>query len=148
MCRNNTGSDDAYIAVTEAIGTAVVCVMTSVDVKNLISDVNTISNETRGTFFPKYCPQLKRAGSCLDDLVKAFSPCLHKYFLTNVLTLTGMYPDAVDLVCKTDGEIMFMLAEPKTKECISKLCVKGCTVPFHLGCDNWDISNLTETQMG
>ncbi|XP_058125888.1 27 kDa hemolymph glycoprotein-like isoform X2 [Anopheles coustani] len=150
ICRRNSGSDDAYIALTEAIGTAIVCVMSSVDVKHFISDVDTISNETRGTLFPKYCPQLKRAGPCLGDVVKATRPCMNDIIFKNVRAVASMYPDAVDLVCKTDGEIIFKLAEPKYKECVEKLSdnVNECSVPFAVLRENWDISNLTETQMG
>ncbi|XP_058178470.1 27 kDa hemolymph protein-like [Anopheles ziemanni] len=150
VCRANNGSDEAYIALTEAVGTAIVCVMTSVDVKNFISDVDTISNETRGTFFPKYCPQLKKAGSCLDDLLKATGPCLEEDDFKATLAVAGIYPDAVDLICKNDGEVIFKLAEPKTKECVGKLRdnVMDCTIPFAVKSDDWDISHLLPTQVG
>ncbi|XP_058125887.1 27 kDa glycoprotein-like isoform X1 [Anopheles coustani] len=149
-CRYNTGSDEAYITLVKAMRSAIKCVKTSVDLENFMSDVDTISNATRNTFFPKYCPQLKRAGPCLGDVVKATRPCMNDIIFKNVRAVASMYPDAVDLVCKTDGEIIFKLAEPKYKECVEKLSdnVNECSVPFAVLRENWDISNLTETQMG
>ncbi|XP_058125894.1 uncharacterized protein LOC131267134 [Anopheles coustani] len=61
-----------------------------------------------------------------------------------------MYPDMIDMICKNDGEIMFTLAEPKTKECIGALRdnVTECTEPFAVKSEDWDISHLLPTQVG
>lgn len=150
MCRNNSGSDDAYGALMESMQTTMMCAMTSIDLESFMMDVNTLSNETRGTFFPQYCPQLKRAGSCLDDLLKTARPCLEEDDFTIVKALTGIFPDAVDLICKNDGEIIFKLDDPNYKECVDKLSdnVMECIVPFASESENWDISHLTQSQCG
>ncbi|XP_058125890.1 27 kDa hemolymph protein-like [Anopheles ziemanni] len=150
MCRNNSGSDEAYVALMEAFQSAMMCAMTSIDLDSFMSDAYTLSNETRSTFFPKYCPQLKRAGTCLDDLLKAARPCLEEDDFTIVKALTGIFPDAVDLICKNDGEIIFKLDEPKYQECVDKLSdnVMECVVPFAAESEDWDISHLTQTQCG
>ncbi|XP_058123341.1 27 kDa hemolymph protein-like [Anopheles ziemanni] len=150
MCRNNTGSDEAYVALAEAIQTALRCAGTSFDFESFVSDIDMLSDETRTTFFSKYCPQLKRVGSCLDDLVKAARPCLKEDDFTIVKSLTGIFPDAVDLICKNDGEMIFKYEEPEYQECLKKLSdnVTECTVSFAAEREYWDISHLTQTQCG
>ncbi|XP_058125895.1 uncharacterized protein LOC131267135 [Anopheles coustani] len=55
----------------------------------------------------------------------------------------------IDMICKNDGELIFTLAEPKIKECISELRdnVTECTLPFAVKSEDCDISHLTPTQV-
>lgn len=148
MCRNNSGSDEAYVALMESMQTTMMCAMSAIELEQFLIDIDVLSNETRSTFFPRYCPQLRTAGSCLGNLLKTAKPCLEEEDFVIVKALTGIYPDAVELICKNDGDLLFKLEEPKYKECIDKLSVDimECFIPFASETDNWDISHLTQDQ--
>ncbi|XP_058123340.1 27 kDa hemolymph protein-like [Anopheles ziemanni] len=150
MCRKNTGSEMAFVFLAVAMQTALSCAETAFDGESFMSDIDTLSNETRTEFFSTYCPQLKGVGLCLDDLVKAARPCLEEDDFTIVKALTGVFPDAVDLICKNDGEIIFQYDGPEYEECFVKLVdhVSECAVPFAAEKEYWDISHLTQTQCG
>ncbi|XP_058125891.1 uncharacterized protein LOC131267130 [Anopheles coustani] len=147
--RNDSGLDEAYVALTEAMQTAWMCANTSVDLENIMSDVNTLSNETRSGFFSQYCPQLERAGLCLDDLLNAARSYFKEDVFIIVKALAGNYPDAVDLICKNDGEIIFKLSEPTTKQCFGKLwdeMMEYALVTFFFATYTLDMSHLTESE--
>ncbi|KFB50698.1 AGAP006275-PA-like protein [Anopheles sinensis] len=150
LCQNNSDSEDAFPTLMNSFQGTMMCAMMNVDMQSFMMDFNVLSNETRATFFPRYCPQLKRAGSCLDGPLNAAKPCLQEYDFTLLKAMVGIYPDAVDLICKNDGEIVFKLKEPKYKECIDKLSenVMECAVPFVIQAQHWEMSQLTRTQCG
>lgn len=150
MCRNNSGSDEAFRKLSEAMQKSMMCAMSAIDVDNLVSDIDTLSKDTRSTFFPRYCPQLRTASSCLKDVVGAAKPCLEDDDFVIVDALSGIIPDAIELICKNDGDILFKMDDPKYKECIDKLgdTMMECITPFAAETDNWDISHLTQDQCG
>uniref|UniRef100_A0A182QR50 Secreted protein n=1 Tax=Anopheles farauti TaxID=69004 RepID=A0A182QR50_9DIPT len=148
MCRNNSGSDAAYVKVLGTFEQTMTCAVSSIDFDRLIVDADALNNETRKTFFPRYCPQLRTAYSCFDKLVNDFRPCLEEDDFTIVRALVGILPDALELLCKNDGELLFKFDEPKYAECFEKLGdnFDQCTQAFLNGTDDWDISHMTEGQ--
>uniref|UniRef100_A0A182KHE4 Secreted protein n=1 Tax=Anopheles christyi TaxID=43041 RepID=A0A182KHE4_9DIPT len=107
MCRNNSGSDEAFVTLMESAQTTFTCFVGAIDMDGFMSDLYTLTNETRSTFFPRYCPQLRTAYKCTNKLVNDFRPCLEEDDFTIVQALSGILPDAVDLMCKNEGEILF-----------------------------------------
>uniref|UniRef100_A0A1Y9H2P7 DUF19 domain-containing protein n=1 Tax=Anopheles dirus TaxID=7168 RepID=A0A1Y9H2P7_9DIPT len=148
MCSNNSGSDAAFLNLMESFQRTMVCSMSAIDLDSFMSDIDSLSNETRTTFFPRYCPQLRTAYSCIDKLVNDFRPCLEEDDYTIVRAMVGILPDALDLMCKNDGELLFKFEEPKYAECFDKIgdSFNECTNTFLNGTDDWDISHMTEPQ--
>ena len=118
-----------------------------------------------------YCPQLRTAYKCTDQLLNDFRPCLEEDDFTIVQALSGIIPDAVDLMCKNEGEILFSkcalfdrvlaihhwsfvkksfpeLEEPKYADCVAKIGdnFNECINTFLNGTDDWDISHLNQDQ--
>uniref|UniRef100_A0A182LXL6 Uncharacterized protein n=1 Tax=Anopheles culicifacies TaxID=139723 RepID=A0A182LXL6_9DIPT len=149
LCRNNSGSDAAFENLKQSGQNAMMCAVTAIDLEALMTDVDALSNETRTTFFPRYCPQMRTAYSCLNKLVDDFRPCLEEDDYTIVSAIAGILPDAVELICKNDGEIMYKFHEPKYTECLDKVSdsFDECLVFFN-NTDDWDISHLTRDQCG
>ncbi|XP_049299365.1 27 kDa hemolymph protein-like isoform X2 [Anopheles funestus] len=147
LCRNNSGSDAAFLELMESFQSTMMCTVAAIDLEGLMSEVDALSNETRTTFFPRYCPQLRTAYNCIDKLVNDFRPCLEEDDFTIVKALAGILPDAVELMCKNDGEILFKFDEPKYTECFEKVSdsFDEC-LTFLNGTDDWDISSMTRDQ--
>ncbi|XP_053676373.1 27 kDa hemolymph glycoprotein-like [Anopheles nili] len=148
MCKNNSGSDAAFLGLMSSVQETMVCAVASLDLEGLMTDVDTLSNETRFTFFPRYCPQLRKTYSCVNKLVGDVRPCLEDDDYTIVQALVGILPDAVELMCKNDGEILFKYDEPKYSDCLEKLgdSFEECTNSFLNSTDDWDLSNMTQDQ--
>ncbi|EAA10882.2 AGAP006275-PA [Anopheles gambiae str. PEST] len=148
LCRNNSGSDAAFVTLMESAQTTFTCFVGAIDLDAFMSDLYTLSNETRSTFFPRYCPQLRTAYKCTDQLLNDFRPCLEEDDFTIVQALSGIIPDAVDLMCKNEGEILFKLEEPKYADCVAKIGdnFNECINTFLNGTDDWDISHLNQDQ--
>ncbi|XP_035906037.1 27 kDa hemolymph protein-like [Anopheles stephensi] len=151
MCRNNSGSDAAFLNLMDSFQNTMVCTISAIELDSFMADAENLSNETRTTFFPRYCPQLRTAYSCIDKLVADFRPCLEADDYVIVKALAGILPDAVELMCKNDGEILFKFDEPKYSECFEKISdsFDEC-LNFLNGTDtdDWDISHLTRDQCG
>lgn len=147
MCRNNSGSDAAFEQLAASAQNAMMCAFSSIDLEAFAADVDALTNETRTTFFPRYCPQMRTAYSCLDKLMVDFRPCMEEDDYTIVQAISGIVPDAVDLICKNDGELLFKLEEPKYTECLEKVSdnFEECLVFFN-NTDDWDISHMTRDQ--
>ncbi|XP_058125885.1 uncharacterized protein LOC131267127 isoform X1 [Anopheles coustani] len=146
--RNGSESDEAYEGEIEPMRAAITCAENSVDLEKFMSDIDTLSNETRTAFFSQYCPQLERTALCMHDVVEATRPFLEEDLFIIVKALADNYPDAVDMICKNDGEMIFNLAEPTTKKCVETLWddVMEHMEPFADEVENWDISHLTQFQ--
>uniref|UniRef100_A0A182PK01 Secreted protein n=1 Tax=Anopheles epiroticus TaxID=199890 RepID=A0A182PK01_9DIPT len=148
LCRNNSGSDDAFMRLMDSAQTSVTCFGGAIDFDGFISDLYILTNETRGTFFPRYCPQLRTANKCTEKLLSDMRPCLEDDDYTIVQALAGIIPDAVELMCENEGELLFKLEEPKYTDCIAKIGdnFDECFNTFLNGTDDWDISHLTREQ--
>uniref|UniRef100_A0A182Q0X9 Secreted protein n=1 Tax=Anopheles farauti TaxID=69004 RepID=A0A182Q0X9_9DIPT len=107
MCRNNNATDDAYKHVLASFGQTIFCGASTINLNQLVLDAQTLNNETRKTFFPRYCPQLRNGYSCIQSLVEDFEPCLDEDDFTIVRALVDIVPDALKLFCKNDGEVLF-----------------------------------------
>ncbi|XP_053662182.1 27 kDa glycoprotein-like [Anopheles marshallii] len=149
MCRNNSGSDMAFLQLLESFQTMMMCSVSAIDMEAFVTELDALSNETRTTFFPRYCPQLRTTYGCVESLVNDVRPCLEEDDYTIVKALVGILPDAVDLLCKNDGDILFKFDEPKYTECFEKISdsFDEC-LTFLNGTDDWDISHMTRDQCG
>ncbi|XP_049299369.1 uncharacterized protein LOC125772066 isoform X6 [Anopheles funestus] len=120
-CRNNSGSDAAFLELMESFRSATNCSVAVIDMEGFMSEAKTLSNETRTTFFPRYCPQLRMAYKCSNKFVKDLRPCMEEDDFTLVKRIGYRLPYAVEQVCNNDGEILFQFNEPKYTECFAKV---------------------------
>lgn len=93
------------------------CVLSKMDLFGFTEDLEHLNASTRHEFFPKYCPQIKRAIPCLDTPVQQLSQCLDADNALIVLATYNAAPQALDLVCENDGELLF-LNDASYDECI------------------------------
>ncbi|XP_058123337.1 27 kDa hemolymph glycoprotein-like [Anopheles ziemanni] len=150
LCMNNSNSDDAFPQLMNSFQGTMMCVMTNFDPQSFVMDLNGLSSETRTTFFSQYCPQVKSVSSCLDGPLNAAKTCLQEHDYKLLKAVVGIFPDAVDLICKNDGELVFKLKDPKYKECLDKINenVMECAAPFASQAQHWEVSKLTKAQCG
>ncbi|XP_049299377.1 uncharacterized protein LOC125772066 isoform X12 [Anopheles funestus] len=120
-CRNNSGSDAAFLELVESFHSATNCSVAAIDMEGFMSEAKTLSNETRTTFFPRYCPQLRTAYKCSDKLANDLRPCMEEDDFTIMKKYAFTLLHAVEQVCKNDGEILFQFNEPKYTECFAKV---------------------------
>ncbi|KFB50695.1 AGAP006275-PA-like protein [Anopheles sinensis] len=141
----NTNSDRPF--VNHVMG---MCYDTYIDKEMFISDFNLLSNETRTTFFPRYCPKIKKVGSCLNDWLQSAKRCIEESEYTFNKAAVDTFPHLVDLICENDGEILFRLDENNYNKCI--VAVKDirltCATPLFRLYNDWDMSHLTTSQCG
>lgn len=60
LCRNNSGSDAAFVTLMESAQTTFTCFVGAIDLDAFMSDLYTLSNETRSTFFLATVPSCGR----------------------------------------------------------------------------------------
>ncbi|XP_049292882.1 uncharacterized protein LOC125768802 isoform X2 [Anopheles funestus] len=121
MCRNNSGSDAAFLELMESFQSATNCSFAAIDVEGFMSEAKTLSSETLTTFLSRYCPQLQAACNCTAKLMNNFRPCVDEDYFNKVLNFTSSLPDAVEQVCKNGGENLFEFDEPKYTESFGKI---------------------------
>ncbi|XP_035791460.1 uncharacterized protein LOC118466368 [Anopheles albimanus] len=117
-CQNNTESDGVFMGAYRSVRMGDSCVR-RMDFEELWNDLQLTTNETRKTLFAEYCPQLRMFNICLSATVNNLRPCFNE--LENNITreLVSVLPDAVELFCKDDGEILFRSMDfSKRLECL------------------------------
>nr|NP_001404961.1 uncharacterized LOC128900038 precursor [Anopheles funestus] len=146
-CRNNSGSDAAFLELVESFHSATNCSVAAIDMEGFMSEAKTLSNETRTTFFPRYCPQLRMAYKCTENLLNDLRPCMEEDVFTTVKALFSMLPAELELRCRNDGEILFKFDEQKYTECFKKVSdsFDEC-LTFLNGTDDWEMSHMTRDQ--
>uniref|UniRef100_A0A087YUA3 Uncharacterized protein n=2 Tax=Anopheles darlingi TaxID=43151 RepID=A0A087YUA3_ANODA len=117
QCIKNTGSDADFPKFMASVELAVVC-LADFDTEKLKIDFNELTNATRATFFPKYCDKLRSFGSCINISLIYMQPCLKSSAFQIAKALIDSIPEASNLACKNDGEIIFQLKDEERKECI------------------------------
>ncbi|XP_058061248.1 27 kDa hemolymph glycoprotein-like [Anopheles bellator] len=149
LCRNNSGSDQAYTNVVEEVTKTMVC-FAKFDFETFFEDFDQLSNETRTTFFDNYCPKLRSAVACKNGLITAVRPCLDEDDFGIVEGLVGIIPDAVELLCKNNGEIVFKLEDEDVLECAIKSMDQfmECGNAVMNMAESWELSHLTQEQCG
>uniref|UniRef100_A0A182R6Y1 Secreted protein n=1 Tax=Anopheles funestus TaxID=62324 RepID=A0A182R6Y1_ANOFN len=120
-CRNNSGSDAAFFELVESFHSATNCSVAAIDLQGFMLEAKTLSNETRMTFFPRYCPQLRTAYKCSDKLANDLRPCMEKDDFTIMKKFAFTLLHAVEQVCKNDGEILFEFDVPRYTECFEEV---------------------------
>lgn len=108
-CYKKTGSSQTYQALSISIALVPMCFMMQIDGVDFMNGLHGLkaNASTRHEFFPKFCPQIRNLLSCFDPPITELSKCLDD---DDVLILQGTYnatPDALDLICKNDGEMLF-----------------------------------------
>uniref|UniRef100_A0A2M4DIY9 Putative secreted protein n=1 Tax=Anopheles darlingi TaxID=43151 RepID=A0A2M4DIY9_ANODA len=118
QCKQNTGSNAAFLAVLESVEKTVTCVSQFDTVRqNLKIDFFQMTNATREAFFTKYCPKARPFLSCFDGALASLRPCLKEREFNFVKTFIESIPETVHLACKNDGEILFQLRDETRQEC-------------------------------
>uniref|UniRef100_A0A2M3Z5T2 Secreted protein n=1 Tax=Anopheles braziliensis TaxID=58242 RepID=A0A2M3Z5T2_9DIPT len=148
MCKNNTGSDEAFPNFMQSVEQAMMCAA-RFDVDNFMSDLDKLTNATRKAFFSNYCPKLRTVASCKDGILAGMKPCLESDDYNIVDALATIIPEAVELICKNDGSIIFQMEDETRLECIGtkvdELTVCATSVASSWN-DDSDISELTPDQ--
>uniref|UniRef100_A0A2M4BYK4 Putative secreted protein n=1 Tax=Anopheles marajoara TaxID=58244 RepID=A0A2M4BYK4_9DIPT len=148
MCKNNTGSDDAFPAFMQSVQQGMMCAA-GFDADNFMVDLDKLTNATRSAFFSNYCPKLRTVASCKDGVLAGMKPCLESDDYNIVEALAGIIPDAVELICKNDGSIIFQMEDETRLECIATkvdeltACATSVASTWN---DDSDISELTPDQ--
>uniref|UniRef100_T1DHR6 Putative secreted protein n=1 Tax=Anopheles aquasalis TaxID=42839 RepID=T1DHR6_ANOAQ len=148
QCKRNTGSNAAFSVVMEALEKSMDCVA-DFDNKNFKIDYNELTNASRGTFFGKYCPKLRSLVSCQDSMLAAVQPCLKKGTFNIVQAVYNSIPEALELVCKNDGEIIMNLKDPQRRECLEQKAqqISTCFYTFAEGRSrDFDFLELTQEE--
>ncbi|XP_062552755.1 uncharacterized protein LOC134217923 [Armigeres subalbatus] len=107
-CYANTGSDDTFKAIVSHFYGVPVCVLVNMDIYNLIEDLDGLDNQTRNEFFPKYCPQMRSTLECIEPLLRDFRKCLPDEDALVLRAISHAMPEAIDLICDKNGEILFV----------------------------------------
>uniref|UniRef100_A0A2M3YWB0 Putative secreted protein n=1 Tax=Anopheles nuneztovari TaxID=30067 RepID=A0A2M3YWB0_9DIPT len=148
MCKNNTGSDAAFPNFMQSVEKGMMCAA-SFDADNFMVDLDKLTNATRSAFFSNYCPKLRTVAACKDGILTGMKPCLESDDYNIVESLAGIIPDAVELICKNDGSIIFQMEDETRLECIAtkidELTVCATSVASTWN-DDSDISELTPEQ--
>uniref|UniRef100_A0A2M4D190 Putative secreted protein n=1 Tax=Anopheles darlingi TaxID=43151 RepID=A0A2M4D190_ANODA len=148
QCIENTGSDADFPKFMASVEQAMLC-LAGFDSKNFINDIRHLSNATRATFFPKYCPKIRSLVSCIDGSLLGMQPCLDEDVFKIAEALIESIPDAVDLACKNDGEIFLKLEDEEHQECIMENTVQlsECVETLSTNFDNAiELFELTQDQ--
>ncbi|XP_065084839.1 27 kDa hemolymph protein-like [Ochlerotatus camptorhynchus] len=108
-CYEKTGSSQTFEAIGASFAFVPVCFFMKIDGVDFMNDLDRLNTNasTRHEFFPKYCPQIRNVLPCLDPPMNELSKCLDD---DDTLILHGTYnamPEALDLICENDGEILF-----------------------------------------
>ncbi|XP_050097045.1 27 kDa glycoprotein-like [Anopheles aquasalis] len=117
QCIKNTGSDEAFDGFMISSQLAMMCVG-NIDIENFLIDIFQLTNATRGTFFPKYCQEMRSIVSCLNEMLPGMQPCLKESSFQIADAFIESLPEALDLACKNDGEVIMKLEDKDRKECI------------------------------
>ncbi|XP_049546566.1 27 kDa hemolymph protein-like [Anopheles darlingi] len=117
QCIKNTGSDTDFPKFMASVEHSMMC-LADFDTEKFKIDFNELTNATRGTFFPKYCHKIRSFVSCINISLIYMQPCLESSAFQIAKALIDSIPEASNLACKNDGEIIFQLKDEERKECI------------------------------
>ncbi|XP_050092220.1 27 kDa hemolymph protein-like [Anopheles aquasalis] len=116
QCRNNTGSDDAFLELMESFENVSRCVL-KFDIESFNTDFEQLTNATRTAFFTKYCAEVRPLVSCFDDVFDSMTPCIKESGFKVMKVFFDSFPETLDVACKNDGEIIFKLKDETRKNC-------------------------------
>ncbi|XP_035788746.1 27 kDa glycoprotein-like [Anopheles albimanus] len=119
QCRNNTGSDDAFLVLMESFENVSRCVL-KFDVEGFKNDFDQLTNATRTAFFTKYCSEARPLVSCFDGVLVSSRPCVKESGFKVIQAFYDSIPKTLDLVCKNDGEIIFKMKDETRKKCFAQ----------------------------
>uniref|UniRef100_A0A2M3ZCM5 Putative secreted protein n=1 Tax=Anopheles braziliensis TaxID=58242 RepID=A0A2M3ZCM5_9DIPT len=119
QCRNNTGSDDAFLVFMESFENAFKCVL-KIDVDRFKTDFNQLTNATRTAFFTKYCAEARPLVSCFDDMPASVRPCVKENEFKYMEAFFESIPKTLDLACKNNGEIIFNMVDATRLKCFQE----------------------------
>lgn len=107
MCYEKTNSTETFQNLLVSMYGVPLCLQATVDLPSLMNDVSDLDASTRHELFPKYCSQIRSALVCLDPPKEEFRKCLDPNDAVILDSVVNAMPEAIDLLCKNDGEILF-----------------------------------------
>uniref|UniRef100_A0A2M4BX87 Putative secreted protein n=1 Tax=Anopheles marajoara TaxID=58244 RepID=A0A2M4BX87_9DIPT len=116
QCIKNTGSDAAFPEFMVSYQMAMKCIA-DFDTEKFKIDYGLLTNATRGAFFSKYCPKGRTLVSCLSGSLMGMKPCAKVAAYKMADVLLHSIPEALELACHNDGEIVFKLKDERRQEC-------------------------------
>ncbi|XP_050097049.1 27 kDa hemolymph glycoprotein-like [Anopheles aquasalis] len=117
-CQNHTESDGVFMGIYRSVRMGDSCVG-RLKFEELWDDLQLITNETRKALFEEYCPQLRVFNICMNTIVDSLIPCFDDIENNITREFVSVLPDAVQLFCKDDGEILSGGGEiAKRLECV------------------------------
>uniref|UniRef100_A0A2M4BY19 Putative secreted protein n=1 Tax=Anopheles marajoara TaxID=58244 RepID=A0A2M4BY19_9DIPT len=143
QCIQNTGSDAAFDGFMLSYQMAWMCVA-DFDTENFKIDYGLLTNATREAFFSKYCPKGRTLASCLAGSLKVMQPCVEVAAFEMGDVLLRTIPQALDLACHNDGEIVFKLKDEQRKECMAQKADEISTCFNMLGNTGQYVIDFTE----
>ncbi|KXJ73107.1 hypothetical protein RP20_CCG016524 [Aedes albopictus] len=107
MCYEKTNSTETFQNLLVSMYGVPLCIQATVDLPTLMNDVSDLDASTRHELFPKYCSQIRSALVCLDPPKEEFRKCLDPNDAVILDSVVNAMPEAIDLLCKNEGEILF-----------------------------------------
>uniref|UniRef100_A0A8D8BSK7 27 kDa hemolymph glycoprotein n=1 Tax=Culex pipiens TaxID=7175 RepID=A0A8D8BSK7_CULPI len=95
----------------------------------------------------RYCPQVKNSMRCITQVTDMVRKCVEPERIALYDTFVSTIPQAVDLICKNDGELIFVDG-PNFKECSKKLprYLDDCSSNIASFADTMDLAAYGEYQ--
>uniref|UniRef100_A0A2M4BXA9 Putative secreted protein n=1 Tax=Anopheles marajoara TaxID=58244 RepID=A0A2M4BXA9_9DIPT len=143
QCIKNTGSDAAFPDFMQSIERAMKCIA-DFDTKKFKTDFHLLTNATRGNFFSEYCSKGRTLASCLAGSLMGMQPCLKVTGFEMGDVLLHSIPEALDLACHNDGEVVFKLKDEQRKECMAQKADEISTCFNMLGNTGQYVIDFTE----
>ncbi|XP_058448044.1 27 kDa hemolymph glycoprotein-like [Malaya genurostris] len=148
-CEKNSGSNKAFDELIAEASSVPFCFMEKFDVEGFSTDVDSVSNATRKEFFTKYCPQLHDSLTCFNPTIDKFRACMDKDDSEGLDVFVNLLPEAIDLICRDDGEIFFV-DDQNIIQCIEKVgnYSTECLQKVSNATDTMSLSNYGAKQCG
>ncbi|XP_062705379.1 uncharacterized protein LOC134287509 isoform X1 [Aedes albopictus] len=138
QCLQRTGSSETFEKLVAGYTFAPMCFAGYLDLDGLDSGFDELDDSNRVQYFDTYCPQLNQSLQCVNPMFDLLRKCWDGEELAFWDIMFNMVPEALNLICKDHGEILFRLGRPDYDMCKTRF------EDYAVECTD-KISNYTET---
>ncbi|XP_055529600.1 uncharacterized protein LOC129721266 isoform X2 [Wyeomyia smithii] len=127
-CQEYSGSDEGFQQFILSMQPTKRCLKKYVDLARFEEDVSKMTENNRREIFENYCPKFNESQVCFEGMIDAVATCINQNTNKTKTLLAEMVNNAVELMCRDDGEIFFESRKPEFRSCIKniKQYVKEC----------------------
>ncbi|XP_058838172.1 27 kDa glycoprotein-like isoform X2 [Topomyia yanbarensis] len=119
-CVERSGSEEGFRQIMTSIQSIKSCAKQYVDVPKLKTDLKTMTRENNKELFENYCPQFNKSKVCFEDIIEGVATCAGQDADETRAIANDMLNNAVELMCKNDGEIFFETRKPEFHTCVAE----------------------------